>query len=215
MGGVCCGPSAPGDDEIAGITTEVVGGSTPTPGAPQPSPARPVEGSGAITFQSVVDNLEEAEQMVYGTVFQDFNSGNPVAINHEKLQDFVATNSALTMENIEVELMQAASVTEDMQVTQDIFRGIMCGNAVSEAAVFTFFSNMGVDQVDSGDARSGLVSGCSELLGPVAASINQDKWDNILDSVLAGCDPMVDMQAFTNYTQRVARIIRIVHLAKA
>jgi len=225
MGGICCGPSEVNDIEIEGgggpavVTKDSAGRSPRTPAAPVPASATASgANSGGLTFASVLDNLEEAEQMVYGTSFQSFNAGSPVPYTDDRLKDFVATSTSLNFADMDGELVRVVSgnADGDLQVNLDNFLSILRDNAVSESAALERFLGLasGADDVDSGECRTGLLMFSNDFLGPQAVAISQDRWDQIFDSVMSDAGPTVSMEGWTNYVKRVARIIRVAHAAR-
>jgi len=184
------------------------------------APAR-APGSGAaaggLTFASAIADLEAAEQQVYGTAFQGFNAGRAVEFSHPGLQDYVATNSGLSMEDAYTEILKAASKTEEMEITMDSFMELLRDNAAEPTAMLERFLNLadGSDQVDAGSCRSGLLMFTNDHLGShLTASLNEARWDDIFDSVMVGAGASVNMEGWNSYCKRVARIVRVVNLGK-
>jgi len=224
MGGICCGPSATNEDEIKGPSTtdSPVVGLLPggPPPAPKPAAATAAGGKGGLTFASVLANLEDAEQMVYGTSFQAFNSGNPVPYTHEGLMDFVATNSAISFQDMDTELVRVASANEDMQINVNDFMKVLRENAASDTAMLESFLNLaasspgGSEAIEASECRSGLLMFFNDQLGPQVVAMSEQRWEAVFDAVMSDCGATVSMDAWTNYAKRVARVVRVVHLAK-
>lgn len=223
MGGNCCAAKSD-EEEVDGS-----GGSAPQrygdqeeavgkrPGKAKPKQgARSSGGAGGLNFDLALSDLEKAEMMVHGTAFRGFGSGSPVLYNNPKLMDYVATNSALGIEETETELLKAASVNEDMKVTEDDFMKVLRENAAGESAVLERFLGLsgGGEQIDSGECRSGLLMFMNDQLGAIASPLTENRWESIFDSVMMDAGAEVSMEGWGNYCRRVARVVRITHLGK-
>lgn len=224
MGGICCGPTALNEDEIKGPNSA----EGPVPGlssggpppAPRPAAASAGGSTGGLTFASVLADLEDSEQMVFGSSFQAFNSGNPVPYTHDGLKDFVATNTAVSFQDLDTELVRVASANEDMQVTVSDFLAVLRENAASDTAMLESFLNLaasspgGSEAIEASECRSGLLMFFNDQLGPQVVAMSEQRWEAVFDSVMSDCGPTVSMDSWTMYAKRIARVIRVVHLAK-
>lgn len=194
----------------------------PTP-APPPAPrlatAAPASNAsaGGLTFAMVLTDLEQAELMVYHSAFAGFSGGgNPVTVDNAALRDYVATNSVLNVEDLDVELLKAASSNEEMVITQADFLKLLREHAASESQVLERFLGLSTDgeSITSQDCRSGLLLFTTENMGALTTPITEARWDSIFDVVMGDSAPMVPMEGWSNYCKRVARIVRVTHLAK-
>jgi len=224
----CCGPSedkhemdgngqavppkSPAGQDAPMLVTDERRSAPAPPSTPPPGSS----GGGGLTFESALADLEAAEQNLYGSAFQGFNFGNAVDFSNAGLQDYIATNSALSMEEAETEILRVASKTEDMQVTLDGFVQLLQEHAASQTAILERFLGLsgGSESVEAGECRSGLLMFTNDNLGAPASSMTEPRWDRVFDTVMNDCGPAVSMEGWNNYCKRVARIIRVVHVGK-
>merc|ERR1712194_150044 len=150
----------------------------------------------------VVQDLEKTEQLVYGSAFVKLSpSSTPLPVMTPSLVDYVATNSSLAM--------------DEMTIDKDQFVQIMQNSAVGEHPVLETFLSMGNGEVmEASECRTGMLVFFSDSLGPMVQGLSEDRWDTIFNEVLIDAGAEVNLEAWTNYCKRVARIIRMVHLAK-
>merc|ERR1712194_687577 len=173
-------------------------------------------GGSGLTFQAVVQDLEKTEQLVYGSAFVTLSpSSTPLPVMTPSLVDYVATNSSLAMDEVDTELLKLASTTDEMTIDKDQFVQIMQNSAVGEHPVLETFLSMGNGEVmEASECRTGMLVFFSDSLGPMVQGLSEDRWDTIFNEVLIDAGAEVNLEAWTNYCKRVARIIRMVHLAK-
>jgi len=223
MGQCCCEPSADTqeidgtlafrDDEHSKDASQQAPAVMRSAAAMSPSHSSP---SGTLTFESVIKDLEAAEQAVYGTAFQRFDGGNSVPYTHSGLQDFVATNTVLSIEETETELLKVGASHGDMLVTKDDFLATMREFAVSDSEVLNRWIGLCEhgDQVESSECRSGLLMFASDQLNIQTGSMTEARWEQVFDEVMAVAGPNVTMEGWTNYCKQVARIVLVLYLAQ-
>jgi len=176
--------------------------------------------SDGITFDMVVNDLEKAETLAYGTAFASFGAADgKVPIDSVPLRQFLETNSGCPYEELDTVLLSAASSNpegEAMHITESQFIGILRQTALPEAMVLEKFMNLTGGEsevVPCEECRTALFFLKNDL-GAQATSVREDRWEAVMDAAMSSAEPTVSMEAFRNFCFKEARIANVVHLAK-
>ena len=188
-------------------------GAPPASKAAPKVAASPPRGAGGISFAEILQDLDKAENMVFGSAFAAFGF-DQVPMSNQAIREFIATNSSLGMDDVDVATLRHAPADGDMHLTLDSFVKILREHAVVDGKVLERFMSLSSNQetIDSQECRSGLLM-FKEDLGP--DSVRDDRWEQVFDVVMHDAGAVVSMENWCNYCKKVARTARVVHLSKA
>eukprot|EP00429_Kryptoperidinium_foliaceum_P065677 CAMPEP_0176069682 /NCGR_PEP_ID=MMETSP0120_2-20121206/34793_1 /TAXON_ID=160619 /ORGANISM="Kryptoperidinium foliaceum, Strain CCMP 1326" /LENGTH=229 /DNA_ID=CAMNT_0017403319 /DNA_START=80 /DNA_END=769 /DNA_ORIENTATION=+ len=227
--GNCCAPGSE-DAEVNGAAAAAVTpqDNTMSKNSPPASAAASPAGVGSastqqspanrgLTFELAVTDLEKAEKLAYGSVFANFgpSASGYVPVNSELLIDYVSANTCLPYTDIDTVLLTAAQNNDEMAIKLENFLKIMQDNSIQEGMVLERFLGLSDngEAIQSSECRSGLLM-LKEELGAAAASVGEARWELVFDSVMANAEATVNMDAWTDYCRKVARIAHVTHAAK-
>eukprot|EP00747_Dinoflagellata_sp_TGD_P169355 gnl/TRDRNA2_/TRDRNA2_198153_c0_seq1.p1 gnl/TRDRNA2_/TRDRNA2_198153_c0~~gnl/TRDRNA2_/TRDRNA2_198153_c0_seq1.p1 ORF type:complete len:279 (-),score=30.71 gnl/TRDRNA2_/TRDRNA2_198153_c0_seq1:23-859(-) len=207
-------PSAPGRQ-----ATEDDYAPAPAPDyssqAPAPPPA-PVAGGPVVSLDLVLSDLESAEQMAYEQAFASFSGkscNTPVPLDCAALRDFVCSNSAVSIEDLDLELIRAGASLDDNTVSLEAFLLLLRENAVPEAVAIGQFLGLSGngESMAAEECRSGLLLfGQREL----SARFSEEQWDRILTTAMMEADITIMMEGWITCCKRVARVVRLSRYAR-
>merc|ERR1711862_61886 len=107
----------------------------------------------------VVSNLEDSEYVVYGQAFSMLANGESgcVALDSTALREFILSNTAVTMEDIDIELLKVASPDEGL--SREGFLDLIREFQVSEADSPSHFMDLtgNGESMASEECRTGLL----------------------------------------------------------
>lgn len=194
--------------------------AAPAPKAKAQAKASPGGGGGGssegLSFELVLSDLEQAELLAYGTAFSSFGAQEgSVPLDCAPLKEFLQTNSNCPYDQIEEVLLNFAMKYEpELKITQTDFMDILRQHATSDTEVLNRFMGLnGGEPVSCEDCRSALLMMKLDM-GAQATSVREERWETIFDSVMRNAEATVSMEAFRDYSFKVARIANVVHLAK-
>lgn len=208
---------------IAPPPGEDFGGGVPPP-APMPSqgagryPPVPAQSTAAaqqdVTADDILSNLEGSEDVMYGNVFATFPGGlnGKVGLDCMAMRDFICTNSSVSMDDIDMELIKVAG-QDDMMLSRDGFLHLLRDFSVSDSDVISHFMGLSADSesLSSEECRSGLLLFAQQKLH---ASYSDDRWECIFNIVMWDAGVTVSMEQFMNYSKQTGRIARLLRFAQ-
>lgn len=192
-------------EQPATMTSPGGGYSAPPPPARNRGGGR---GRPGLTFDDVMSDLVTAEFQAYGGAFESFAGGAPVGCDHAQLRDFLLSNSALSSNDLDMELLKAAN-SDTMQMDQSSFVQLMQDHSCSDGDALGAFANISSDgqSLASEECRTGLLLFAQDKL---AASYDEQRWDRLLNMVMMDAGPTVQMEQWLLYCKKVARYIRLI-----
>lgn len=218
----CCSTEDPDattelDTTTCGATVESTSPLTSVPAAA--SAARGATGLAAtvlstVSFDLVLSDLETAEQLAYSQAFNRFDTHGTgcVPMDHEGLREFLLSNSAIDIEELDTELLKAGSL-DDGGLRLDSFFVLLREHAIADTTAIEEFLGTSTDGVTASaqDCRNRLL-----LLGQrqLDAHFNEEQWDCIFNTVMMNADVVVPMEQFITYCNSTARIVRVAKCAK-
>merc|ERR1712232_1256852 len=150
---------------------------------------------------------EGAEWILYGGAFSNFadHRTHTVGLDVPAMRDFVCTNSALSMESIDVELLRVTSPDEGLN--RETFLHVLRDFAISDSDSIAHFLGMSADgeTLFAEEYRSGLLLYAQQKL---SASFSDDRWECILNSVMWDADVTVKMEQWIGYCKLLSRMVR-------
>jgi len=203
--------------------------ATPPPAAPaakakakaQPTPAPTTSGgggSGGLSFALALSNLDEAEDLAYGTAFAGFGMGaenGSVPLECQPMREFIAANSSCPYDQVDIELLRAAQATDEMRVSKLDFMLILRQHATSDMAILEKFEGVanGGEAITSEECRTALML-FKDDMGAPAGCMDEAHWNQVYDVVMSNAEANVSREAFRDYCFKEARIANLVHFAK-
>jgi len=188
------------------------------PPVPQQAPRRsgPDAGAGdkAPSFQAVLADLDSIEISTYGSAFNELSGGQAsVQPDHAALRDFLVTNSAITMADIDTELLKIATQNESFCIDCDAFLTLLRENSVSDGDALEQFLNLSSngESIAGEDCRSGLFNLTESRLG---STLKADQMERMFDTVMADMGLNVSMEQWILCSKKVGRIVRLVRYAR-
>jgi len=184
-------------------------GGTGTPVAGRDDPGG--GGLGGVDFEMILSDLEKSEELTLCQAFATFdeNGTGGIPMDHHGLRDYLVENSALTFDDLDLELIKETSKTETFELSLEGFVSIMRDQACSESEAIQSFMGLsgGEDQIPAPDCRTGLqVFGSEKLAG--GQLLDELTWERVLDSLMWNADtPMVSLENWITYTKRLARTL--------
>jgi len=208
---------------IAPPPAEDFRGGVPAP-APMPSQgaarydpfpsSSPAAAQQEVSADDILSNLEGSEDVMYGNVFATFPGGlnGKVGLDCMAMRDFICTNSAVSMEDIDMELIKVAG-QDDMMMSREGFLHLLRDFSVSDSDVISHFMGLSADSesLSSEECRSGLLLFAQEKLH---ASYSDERWECIFNTVMWDAGVTVSMEQFMNYAKQTGRIARLLRFAQ-
>lgn len=187
-------------------------GGTPPPRSPKPqaggSPSRR-----DVTPDDILSNLEGSEEVLYGDAFAMFPGGGTgyVGLDSGAMRDFICTNSAISMQDVDLELLKVASPEEGL--TQFAFLQLLRENPISEGDAISHFLGMSSDgeNLVADECRSGLLLFAQQKL---SGNFNEERWECILNTVMWDAGVMVPMEQWLSYCKLTGRMVRLLRYAQ-
>uniref|UniRef100_A0A7S2KZI4 Uncharacterized protein n=1 Tax=Zooxanthella nutricula TaxID=1333877 RepID=A0A7S2KZI4_9DINO len=225
MGGNCCTPGpedAAANDGSVTVQPSAQGNTMTKRSAAAPAQAQaraaPAASAGGLSWALALQDLEKAETLAYGSVFNGFGpGGGGVALDHAGLKNFVSENCAIPYSDVDTKLIQIAASKDEMLISLSDFLNIMRDNSMSDDVILQKFMGLseGEDTMASMDCRSGLAMlQDPDLLGACVNHVGNANWESILDAVMQFAEPTVTTEAWTAYCKRVARTARVAYVAR-
>jgi hypothetical protein len=198
----------------AGVEQEDFSTMTRPASIPQNAPVAPTplphaSGTGcAMSQDDIISNLEDAEYVVYGQAFSMLANGGSgrVGLDFMAMREFLLNNTAITMEDIDIELLKVASPDEG--IGREGFLDLLREFPVSEADSLAHFMDLSGngESMASEECRTGLLLfGQQKLRG----NFSEDKWERILNTIMWDAGVEVAMDQWLVYSKLIARMVRL------
>lgn len=166
-----------------------------------------------VTVDDILSNLEGAEEILYGGAFAKLAGQrmHTIGLDAPAMRDFVCTNSALSMENIDVELLRVSSPDEGL--SREWFLVLLREFTISDSDSITHFLGISADgeTLLAEECRSGLLFFAQQKL---SANFSDDRWECILNSVMWDADITVKMEQWMKYCTIMSRMVRLMRYAQ-
>jgi len=191
----------------------------PSPSGGSPPPAAPSARSGTsptrrdVTPDDILSNLEGSEEVLYGDAFSMFPGGRNgvVGLDSAAMRDFICTNSAISMQDIDMELLKIVSPEEGM--TRDAFLHMLREFPVPEGESISHFLGLSADgeSLAADECRTGLLLFAQQKL---SSNFSEERWDCILNTVMWDAGMRVSMDQWLSYCKSIGRIVRVLRYAQ-
>lgn len=191
---------------------------SPSRGSPPlmlPHKGRPVlSGRNNITQEDIISNLEDAEEMLYGRdTFAMLLSGQQLSVGLDSaaMRDFILSNSTISSDDIDMELLKVASPDEGL--SREAFLCLLREFPVSEANSISSFMELSEngETIASEECRTGLLLFGQQQL---ASNLSDEQWERILNSVMRDAGVAVKLEEWLVYCKLLARMVRLLRLAQ-
>jgi hypothetical protein len=166
-----------------------------------------------VSADDILSNLEGSEDVVYGEAFMSFPGGmnSYVGLDCTVMRDFICTNSSITMDDIDIELLKVASPDEGL--SRDSFLHMLRDFAASEGECLEQFLGLSSngDTVAAEECRNGLLMFATQKLH---TNFSEERWDCIFNIVMWDAAATVGMEQWIGYCKTTARICRLLRYAQ-
>jgi hypothetical protein len=188
------------------------GGGLPTPGR-EPSGGAPPPARRDVSADDILSNIEGSEEVLYSEAFTQFPGGfnGFVMLDCTAMRDFICTNSAISMEDIDLELLKVASPDEGL--SRDGFLHLLREFSVADGDAISQFMGLSSDHENlaAEECRSGLMLFAQQQL---SANFGDDRWECIFNTVMWDAGVTVTMEQWMAYTKLTGRIVRLLRFAR-
>jgi hypothetical protein len=163
---------------------------------------------------TILMDLDCAEESLYMEVFLGLAPSGHAEPDNRQLREFVMNNSAVTIEEVDTEILKIASESESFSVDTRGFLRLLQDNAISESDALNQFVGLTSDGecITSEDCRTGLLNLMEQRLG---ATLNDEQSEQIFNTVMMEAGLTVPMEQWFNFSKKAARIVRLMRYAKA
>jgi len=197
----------------------------PSGAPPPPQPAGSARGSPApaqtsaspsrreVSADDVLSNLDGSEEVLYGEAFASFPGGlnGFVGLDSTAMRDFICTNSAISMDDIDLELLKVASPDEGL--SREGFLLLLRDFSISDGDSISHFMGLSADgeSLVSEECRSGLLLFAQQKL---MTNFSDDRWECIFNTVMWDAGVSVSMEQWLGYCKFTGRIVRLLRYAQ-
>jgi hypothetical protein len=164
-----------------------------------------------ITVEDILADLESSEAHLYGEAFSKFPGGasGSVGLDTLAMRDFLCTNSTISMETIDMELLIISSPDEGLPASGflHLLREFPVSDADSIAQWLELTSNSDIiETLSSEECRTALL-----IFGQqkIAGSFTSERWEQILDTIMWDAGMTVSMEQWMCYCKLIGRILRL------
>jgi len=166
-----------------------------------------------VSVEDILTDLLGAEDVMYGEAFAAFPGGRNgfVTLDCATMRDFVCTNSAVSMEDIDMEFLKVA-LPED-GLSRDGFIQLLREFSVSDGESIMHFMGLSNDgeSMGSEECRSALLLFAQQKL---SCNFSDDRWERIFNTVMWDAGVAVSMEQYLHYSQLTARIVRLMRYSQ-
>lgn len=134
-----------------------------------------------------------------------------VGLDCTVMRDFICTNSSITMDDIDMELLKVASPDEGLG--RDSFLHLLRDFAASEGECLENFLGLSTngETLAAEECRNGLLMFATQRLH---TNFSEDRWDCIFNIVMWDAAAMVPMEQWVGYCKTTSRICRLLRYAQ-
>jgi hypothetical protein len=159
-----------------------------------------------VTPDDILSDLEGSEKVLYSEAFTMFPGGRNgfVGLDCAAMREFLCTNSVLTMQDVDVELLKAASTEEGLSKLS--FLQLLGEHSVLESDAISNFLSLSADgdSLASDECRSGLLLFAQQTL---SSNFSEERWELILNTVMWDAGVVVPMEQWISYCKLCGRIV--------
>jgi len=161
-----------------------------------------------VTVDDILSNPEGAEGALYGEAFAKFHGGHNefVGLDSRTMRDFICTNTCISMQDIDVELLKIASSEQGLSLND--FLALLREFSISDSDCITQFVGMSVDgeSLVAEECRTALLLFMQQAL---ATNFSDEHWERIFNTVMWDAGVTVLLEQWIPYCKLTARIVRM------
>jgi len=161
-----------------------------------------------VTVEDILSDLESSEETLYGEAFAMFPGGLSgfVGLDSAGMRDFLCTNSAISMDTVDMELLIQASTDEGLSGSG--FVHLLREFSVSDSESIAHFLGLSSngETLTSEECRTALLLFGQQKL---AGNFTDERWETILDTVMWDASMTVTMEQWISYCKLIGRILRL------
>jgi len=184
----------------------------PARGAPTrggPSGSSSGAAAAGLSLDSLLADLEGAEEKAYGAAFAEMARGQALLpLDDQGLRDFLLTHTVIALDDLDTELIKVASETEHFSVDLPIFMKMLRDFSFLEGEALQFFMNTSDgNEFSAEDCRCGLLSIVQQASS--ATAWPEAVQEKVFDSIMCDAGLRIDMENWMRYCGRLGRVIRL------
>lgn len=164
---------------------------------------------GGMDLEVVLIDLEGAETQAYISALTEISGGmGSVGPDNAQLRDFLLTNTALSADDLDTELLKVATASESFSVEMDGFISLIRENCISENDALQQFISLSSDgmEITAEDCRSGLLNLLQHRLN---MSWPEATAERVFDVVMVDAALTISMEQWITYCKKIGRIARL------
>jgi len=166
-----------------------------------------------VTVDDILSNIDGAEEALYGEAFMMFPGGRNgfVGLDSAAMREFLCTNTAISMEDIDMELLKVSSPDDGLNC--EGFLHLLREFPFSDGDSLSHFMGMSADGESLGveECRSGLLLFAQEKL---SSNFTDERWECIFNTVMWDAGVTVMMEQWLTYCKLTGRILRLLRYAQ-
>jgi hypothetical protein len=168
-----------------------------------------------LEVELICTDCWSAEVSLYGAAFDSLANGESlIQPDNAELRDFVVQHSAVTPDDLDIELLKICSISDTFSVDKDGFVALLRENPIHEAATLEQFLGLSQDgeNITSEACRTGLLYFMQNSMG---TSMRESCLECIIDTVMMDAGLDVSMEQWISYCKAAARIVRAASFASS
>jgi len=161
-----------------------------------------------VSVDDILSNPDRVEEVLYGEAFAMFLGGHHgvVGLDSTSMRDFICTNTCISMQDIDVEMLKVASSEQGLNLSD--FLLLMRQFPIPDDDCIVQFVGM------SADGESLVAEECRTALlvfmqHSFTTNFSDEQWECIFNTVMWDADVTVLMEQWILYCKLTARIVRL------
>jgi len=199
----------PEDGGMYGAPPPTGSGFSPAPAPQGASPDRR-----DVSADDILSNIEGSEEVLYSEAFASFPGGlnGSVGLDSAAMRDFLCTNSSITMDDVDMELLKVAN--EEMCLPTHGFLHLLREFSISEGDSISQFMGLSHDgeSLSAEECRSGLLLFAQQKLH--VTNFGDERWECIFNTVMWDAGVSVSMEQWLGYSKLTGRLVRLLRYAQ-
>jgi hypothetical protein len=186
-----------------------------TSSAPAAAPAASGGAGVSMDFELICADCLTAEGSVFGAAFDTLAKGQTsLQPDNNQLRDFVVQNSAVTLDDLDMELLKICETSDAFSIDKEGFLALLRQNSIQDGEALELFMGLtsNGENILSEDCRSGLLN---MMVTKMRTKLSQARLENIIDTVMVDAALVVSMEQWLAFCKSAARIVRVARYAKA
>jgi len=169
-----------------------------------------------LDLEILLIDLPGAELQTYGSAMLSLagpSGGSLLQPDNIQLRDFLLTNSAISSEDLDMELLKVASANDTFSIDTDGFLGLLREHAVSENDALQQFIALSPEgtEISGQDCRSGLANLLQQRLHTNWPASTTER---VVDVVMKEAQLTIGMEQWIGFARHLGRVARLARYLK-